>query len=506
MVPPLRTITGTSHVAASARLAEREALLAEDELVAVERGADQRVAGLPDPRVHHPPHRLATGLLDGVPQVARLGVPVGVRAQVVADALAELLGAEVLLEHAQDGAALLVGEHVEHPVGVGRRAHLELDRAGRLQRVDLEGRRALEAERRPAIPVGTEGVARGDLHERGERLVEPDPVPPAHRHEVAEPHVGELVGDDVGDDLLLAVRARGGVDEQQALAERDAPEVLHRPGGEVGQGEEVDLLAGIGDAVVVLEPAQGEGTDVEGEAGQVSLARNVVHAQRDAVDVDRLGRFERPDDEGDEIAAHHHRVAEASPRPCRPGARSRPISGLFDTAVSAGSMTRVMREHGLELRLVPARERPPAVGRLHLRRGDDVLVAVVVDERAAVEPAQLVVEDAGELDVDRRRADVDRPFGDDDHPLVSGSSVHVAGAPSTEQLRMSKSMALRVMLVDSLDDVDGDRHAAGKRGRGEVGSEFDVVASGEDGLAQSVRVAHRNDGTDQSGTEGTTIR
>ena len=102
--------------------------------------------------------------------------------------------------------------------------------------------------------------------------------------------------------LLLAVRARGRVDEQHALAERDAPEVLHRPGGEVGEGEEVDLLARIGDAVVVLEPAQGERPDVEGEAGQVGLAGDVVHAQRDAVDVDRVGGLERADDEGDEVA------------------------------------------------------------------------------------------------------------------------------------------------------------------------------------------------------------
>src|SRR3712207_9506532 len=36
-----------------------------------------------------------------------------------------------------------------------------------------------------------------DLHERGEGLVEPDAVPPLHGHEVAEPHVGELVVDHV---------------------------------------------------------------------------------------------------------------------------------------------------------------------------------------------------------------------------------------------------------------------------------------------------------------------
>ena len=45
--------------------------------------------------------------------------------------------------------------------------------------------------------------------------------------------------------------AGGRVDEQQVLAEGDAAEVLHRAGGEVGQGEQVDLVARVGDAVVV---------------------------------------------------------------------------------------------------------------------------------------------------------------------------------------------------------------------------------------------------------------
>ena len=132
-----------------------------------------------------------------------------------------------------------------------------------VERVDLEGAAALHAERGPALPVGAVRLARGDLHERGERLVEPDAVPPAHRHEVAEPHVGEFVGDDVGDELLLVLGAGGRIDEHHVLAERDAAEVLHGAGREVGECDEIDLVARIGDAVVLLEPAQAEGADIE---------------------------------------------------------------------------------------------------------------------------------------------------------------------------------------------------------------------------------------------------
>ena len=67
----------------------------------------------------------------------------------------------------------------------------------------------------PALPLGPEGVGGVHLHERGEGLVEPDAVPPLHGHEVAEPHVGELVGDDVGDVLQLGLGGGGRVDEQE---------------------------------------------------------------------------------------------------------------------------------------------------------------------------------------------------------------------------------------------------------------------------------------------------
>ena len=110
----------------------------------------------------------------------------------------------------------------------------------------------------PALPLGAEGVGGLQLHERGEGLVEPDAVPPLHRHEVAEPHVGDLVGDDVDDALQLGLGGVLGVDEEERLAEGDAAEVLHGAEGEVGDGDEVELVARVGDAEVVGEVAQGE--------------------------------------------------------------------------------------------------------------------------------------------------------------------------------------------------------------------------------------------------------
>ncbi len=305
--------------------------------------------------------------------------------EVVADTDAEALGAEVLLEHAQQRATLLVREDVEHAVGVGRRPHFELDRASALQRVGLEGDAALDAEGGPPVPVGPIGLARGDFHERGERLVQPDAVPPSHRDQVAEPHVGEFVGDDVDDELALALGAGGRVEQQQALAERDAPEVLHRPCCEVGQGHQVDLGTGVRDCVVGLEPAQAEGADIEAELGEVPLSGHVDETQRRAVDVDGVGRLELADHEGDQVAAHHHRVGEADHV-------SAVLAGAFDFGRVRDRREAVLdverdREHRLELGLVPTREGPAAIGRLHLGGGDHLLDAVSVDVRAAVEAA-----------------------------------------------------------------------------------------------------------------------
>ncbi len=302
--------------------------------------------------------------------------------------------------------------------------------------------------------------------------------------------MGELVGDDVGDELLLVLRARRRVDEQQVLAERDAAEVLHRAGGEVGEGDQVDLVARVGDAVVRPGTSAGRTRRHRApNAGEVALAGHVDDAQRDAVDVDGVGHLERPDDEGDEVGAHHHRVGEADhgavrPRWCvRPRGRSRsPCRSVVDDEGDA--------EHGLELGFVPAREGPPAVGRLHLGGGDDLLGAVVVDVRAAVEAAELVVEDADEVD---RRAGT-----------VPGASA--SGGRTTRRSVSAVEFPGRGDPVDRDSEVivelDGVEHedvgvasttsrsivdAAGERGVGEVGTQAHVVA----GRACAVREAER---------------
>ena len=279
--------------------------------------------------------------------------------------LRKLLRAQVLLEHPEHRRALLVGQHVEHRARILGTQHGEFDRPRAAQRVDRHRRRARDRETFPAFPMRLPGVDREHLHESGERLVEPDPVPPLHRDQVAEPHVGVLMRDDVGHALEFGARGAFVVDQQGGLAERDRAQVLHRARGEVGNRDQVELVARIRQFVIVGEPLERECADLARPRGQRPLARHVRDAQR-SPRVDRLGRLELADDEGEQVGRHLDRLF---------------VDDFFLAAAKAafgldsgvGKSAQAFVDHQphleacLERRLVPAGNRAARVGRLELR-------------------------------------------------------------------------------------------------------------------------------------------
>ena len=113
--------------------------------------------------------------------------------EVGADAATKRLLAQPRLEHAQEAAALLVGDAVERALGLALGGDRLVDRMGAGAGVEVH--RPLTAfvglERDP--PLGMEALARLGRHPLGERLVEPEVVPPGHGHQVAEPLVRDLV-------------------------------------------------------------------------------------------------------------------------------------------------------------------------------------------------------------------------------------------------------------------------------------------------------------------------
>ena len=96
---------------------EEEAALRDGSAVGRDVGeGEERDAGLRDEARHD----LVDGLVAvgglGVPEVFGSGVGVEVRGEVVVDALAEGLFADVVLDHAEDCSGLAVGDAVEHLV------------------------------------------------------------------------------------------------------------------------------------------------------------------------------------------------------------------------------------------------------------------------------------------------------------------------------------------------------------------------------------------------------
>ena len=207
---------------------------------------DQRIAGLEDPGVHHAPHRGVRHGFDGIPQIVGLGVGILIPGEVLANAVAKGGGAQVLLQHPQHCRAFLVGEEIKHAIGVLRRLHRVFDRAGGVERVHLERRGACQAKLRPPLPGRLKGIGSHGGHKRGKGFIEPDAVPPLHGHEVAEPHMSDFVRNHIRDPHELGLRRLLRVHEEQHFAKGDAAEIFHGAKGEIRNGHQVQLLAGVG--------------------------------------------------------------------------------------------------------------------------------------------------------------------------------------------------------------------------------------------------------------------
>ncbi len=118
----------------------------------------------------------------------------------------------------------------------------------------------LRRRSRDLHPLGSHPPRRGPplddlgLHPGGERLVEPDVVPPGRGDQISEPLVGELVGRHLGVPPSPRRPLLVGPGERERLGEGDQAHVLHRPElhGE-GDGQHVELLVRVGDAEVLLE-------------------------------------------------------------------------------------------------------------------------------------------------------------------------------------------------------------------------------------------------------------
>ena len=192
------------------------------------------------------------GLLQRADEVGERGVAPRVRGEVAAQPGQERLQPDVgdeLLEHRR---ALGVGDAVEVDLDGLQVGDVGRHRVGGGQLVLPVGPALLDVgERRPGLGVLGGGGLAEHRGERGERLVEPQVVPPAHGDEVAEPHVRHLVQHGLGAPLVHRPRDAGA--EDVVLEERDGGGVLHRARVELRHEQLVVLAEGVPHAEALVE-------------------------------------------------------------------------------------------------------------------------------------------------------------------------------------------------------------------------------------------------------------
>ena len=124
-----------------------------------------------------------TGLLGDAlqrpPEIGGRGVAVGMRGHVVADAVAERLLAEIILEHADQRLALVVGDGVERRHRLALVGDRLLDRMRGAPRIERHRELLLAVAVQPALPLRIELLRGLGRHPGGKALVEPEIVPPA---------------------------------------------------------------------------------------------------------------------------------------------------------------------------------------------------------------------------------------------------------------------------------------------------------------------------------------
>ena len=158
-----------------------------------------RTAGLLHPHRAPRPQVGRGARIEDVDELRPRGVAVRERPQVLAEAVAEpLLPHEPLELPHQDRRLLVDDRPVERPRLLQVLQRLP-DGIGPGGAVDAVGGLVVrEEEPEVVVHLGERGVHDLGREEVGEHLLRPDVVEPVHGDEVAEPHVGGLVGDEAG--------------------------------------------------------------------------------------------------------------------------------------------------------------------------------------------------------------------------------------------------------------------------------------------------------------------
>mmetsp|Transcript_30076 Transcript_30076/g.64231 ORF Transcript_30076/g.64231 Transcript_30076/m.64231 type:complete len:1116 (-) Transcript_30076:97-3444(-) len=498
---------------------------------------DQRVVGPRDPLPHaldqiHAVH--GRGILrHRTPKLRRLCVLVLVLAQVGPQAGHERIHGEQVIrldglalrhvapEHSDHRRPLVIGDGVEEPVDLNPAQRFLVRNMKRVRgRERVRHERVLQRQDRKELVRAVLGLghARANvLNVLCKALVEEEVVPPFHGDEVAEPHVRELVGDGGGGPHHVAVARILGTDQQARLPVGDQPPVLHGPGLETWNRDKVQLLQRKGDAEELLVGRQDLHAALECVREVVGVLWGAPHAHFNppTVHVARLGH-QISDHPSHQVGAHRGRHLEDVLIQDRPALQLPPrvtailergVEKHLEVVIAVVHVTGVARhsdghvEVGLHVGLVEAGEGSPRVRRLHLRRGQHVLLALRVLVVAPVKPTHGLRQGigVGERDV-VEPARVDRLLELDDE-LLGVLDVPAALLPrqgvvhrvdldvADRQVRARmQHEATRQALVSAGFREVGLDEAGDRVGVPPVDVELDVVVHGLEGVREHVRV------------------
>src|SRR5262249_16222251 len=111
----------------------------------------------------------------------------------------------------------------------------------------------------PLVPCRVEMIGALCAHPGSETLVQPEVIPPRHGHEILEPLVGHLMGDDCENRLSGGGSGILWIEKKSRFVIGNSAPVLHCAAKPARECDQVELWQWISDAEIIVEVVQNFG-------------------------------------------------------------------------------------------------------------------------------------------------------------------------------------------------------------------------------------------------------
>ncbi len=120
----------------------------------------------------------------------------------------------------------------------------------------------------PRVPLGAVVVHHAESKKSGKTFVEPEIFPIGRGYQVAEPLVGNFMGDDFKNSFLAGLGSDIRIMQQQVFAEGNRPPIFHGPEGKIRNGDQVHFGQRIGDSVIGFAEFKGLAAQIGTKMGK----------------------------------------------------------------------------------------------------------------------------------------------------------------------------------------------------------------------------------------------